>query len=255
MSTQQTVEALWAEQQRGNAFPAEWRGKLDMDEAYRVQLGILERKLARGERQAGWKVGLTADSMREMFGGKEPVFGYLLESGSIASGHAFRLAELRSPMVENEILITLKEDLSGPSATAEAAVRAVATIAPALEIVEMRGADMRADMPLAITDNVAQRAYVHGTPIPFSGRLDFGDVRATVRINGEVKASPLGREVIDNQLRTIAWLANALHRYGRRLEAGQGLMTGSFTKPLPVSAGDDFETEFSGIGAVAAMFR
>jgi 2-keto-4-pentenoate hydratase len=254
MTTEQTVEALWAHQQRGDVFPAEWRGKLDMDEAYRVQLGILERKLGRGERQAGWKVGLTADSMREMFGGKEPVFGYLLESGSIASGHAFRFAELRSPMVENEILVTLSADLSGPDATPEGASRAIGTIAPAFEIVEMRGADMRVDLPLALTDNVAQRAFVHGAASPFSDKLDFGDVRATVRINGEVKATPLGREAIDNQLRTVAWLANALHRYGRRLQAGQRIMTGSFTKPLPVSPGDSFETEFSGIGAVRVSF-
>jgi 2-keto-4-pentenoate hydratase len=254
MSTEQTVEALLAHQQRGDVFPAGWRGKLELDEAYRVQLGILERKLARGERQAGWKVGLTADSMREMFGSSSPVFGYLLETGSVASGHVFRFAELRSPMVENEILVTLKQDLSGPNATTEAAARAIASIAPAFEIVEMRGADMRVDLPLALTDNVAQRAFVHGASIPYSDQIDFGDVRATVRINGEVKATPLGREVIDNQLRTLAWLANTLHRFGRRLQAGQRIMTGSFTKPLPVSAGDRFETEFSGVGLVKVAF-
>lgn len=31
--------------------------------------------------------------MREMFGGTEPVFGHLLESGNIASGHRFRFAQ------------------------------------------------------------------------------------------------------------------------------------------------------------------
>jgi 2-keto-4-pentenoate hydratase len=254
MSTEQAIEALWEHQQRGDVFPAAWRGKLDLEEAYRVQLGILERKLARGERQAGWKVGLTADSMREMFGGTEPVFGYLLESGSVPSGHAFRFAELRTPMVEHELLVTLAQDLPGPDATPEAAARAIAAVAPAFEIVEMRGADMKADMPLAITDIVAQRAFVHGTAIPFSDEVDFGEVRATVRINGEVRATPLGREVIDHQLRTLAWLANALHRYGKRLQAGQRIMTGSFTKPVPARAGDRFETGFSGVGLVQTTF-
>jgi 2-keto-4-pentenoate hydratase len=254
MTTEQTVQALWERQQGGDVFPEAWRGKLDLAEAYRVQLGILQRRLAQGERQAGWKVGLTADAMREMFGGKEPVFGYLLESGSIASGHSFRLAELRSPMVENELLITMGQDLAGPNATAEDARRAIATVAPAFEIVELRGADMRADLPLAITDNVAQRAFVHGTPVALSPALDFGEVRAVVSVNGEVKASPLGRESIDNQLRTIAWLANALYRYDRGLQAGQRIMSGSFTKPMPISAGDTYETRFSGIGTVRATF-
>jgi 2-keto-4-pentenoate hydratase len=254
MSTEQTVQALRQLHERGDFFPEAWRGKLDTDEAYRVQLGLLDAKLARGERQAGWKVGLTADAMRGMFGGTEPVFGYLLESGSIASGHTFRLTELRTPLVENELLITMSHDLTGPGATADAAKGAIATIAPALEIVELRGADMRVDMPLALTDNVAQRAFVHSAGVPFSRTLDFGDVRAVVRINSEVKASALGREVIDNQLETLAWLANALHRYGRHLQAGQQIMTGSFTKPMPVTAGDVVDTEFSGVGSVKASF-
>jgi len=254
MSTEQCIEALWESHQRGDFFPQAWRGKLELPEAYRVQLGLLDRKVAQGERQAGWKVGLTADAMREMFGGEEPVFGYLLESGSIGSGHAFRFAELRTPMVEHELLITLAQDLSGPDATAQDARRVVATIAPALEIVEMRGPNMREDMPLAIADNVAQRAFVHGTAIPLSSKLDLGDIRAIIRINGEVKANPLGREAIDDQLHTLAWLANALHRYGRRLQAGQCIMTGSFTKPMPIAQGDIVETTFSDIGAVTASF-
>jgi 2-keto-4-pentenoate hydratase len=254
MSTEQSIQALWEFHQRGDFFPQAWRRKLDLAEAYRVQLGLLDRKVERGERQAGWKVGLTADVMREMFGGKEPVFGYLLESGSIGSGHTFRFTELRTPMVEHELLITLAQDLSGPDATAQDAQHAIATIAPALEIVEMRGPNLREDMPLAIVDNVAQRAFVHGAAIPFSSNLDLGGIRAIVRVNGEVKANPLGREAIDNQLQTLAWLANALHRYGRRLQARQRIMTGSFTKPMPIAQGDVFETDFSYIGTVTASF-
>lgn len=254
MTTNETVQALSLCHERGDHFPAEWKGKLDFDEAYRVQLGLLDLKLSRGERQAGWKVGLTADAMREMFGGKEPVFGHLLESGDIKSGHAFSFAGLRTPLVESELLITMGRDLSGPGATADDARGAIATIAPALEIVEMRGPDMRADMPLALTDNVAQKAFVHGAAVAFDKALDFGGVTATVKINGELKVSAPGRASIDNQLQTLAWLANALHRYGRRLETGQKIMTGSFTKPVPVNPGDKIETGFSGIGSVTASF-
>ena len=254
MSTEQKVQALWQLQQQGDVFSEQWRGKLDFDEAYRVQLGLLERKLAAGERQAGWKVGLTAPAMREMFSSKAPVFGYLLESGRVESGYRFSHADLKAPLVESELLITLAHELSGPDASVNDALRAVGSIAPALEIVEMRGADMRVDLPLAITDNVAQRAFVHGASVAFSPALQLGSVCAEVRINGELKVTALGREAIDNQLETLAWLANTLHRYGRRLQAGQRIMTGSFTKPLAVSAGDTLHTEFSGIGAVEAGF-
>jgi 2-keto-4-pentenoate hydratase len=254
MTTEQVVKALWDSHGQGDFFPDAWKGKLDLEEAYRVQLGLLDMKLARGEQQAGWKVGLTADAMREMFGGKEPVFGHLMRGASIPSGHTFRYSDLRNTLVENEILVTMGRDLAGPDAESEDARQAISAIAPALEIVELRGADMRVDLPLAITDNVAQRAFVHAESIALAPDLDFGSIRAEVIVNGKVRNNVLGSEVIDNQLQTIAWLANALHRFGRRLEAGQQIMSGSFTKPVPISAGDAIQTQFSGVGTVKASF-
>lgn len=113
---------------------------------------------------------------------------------------------------------------------------------------------MRVDLPLAITDNVAQNAFVHGEPMTLLPDFDFGAIQAEVRINGETVETALGGDVMDNQVQTVAWLANALHRHGRRLQAGQRIMSGSFTKPVPVKAGDTVETQFSGVGTVTASF-
>lgn len=254
MTTRQIVKSLWHSHKQGDCFPNAWQGKLDLEEAYRVQLGLLDMKLAQGEQQVGWKVGLTAGAMREMFGGEEPVFGHLMRSARIQSGHTFIYSELRAPMVESEILVTLGQDLQGPGATANDARRAISAIAPAFEIVELRGADMRVDLPLAITDNVAQRAFVQGESIALAPEFDFSAIQAEVNVNGAVRESVVGGEVMDNQLYTVAWLANTLHRYGLQLKAGQQIMSGSFTKPVPVEAGDTLETRFSGIGTVIASF-
>jgi 2-oxo-hept-3-ene-1,7-dioate hydratase len=69
-----------------------------------------------------------------------------------------------------------------------------------------------------------------------------------------VIATPLGRDAIDNQLQTLAWLANALHRYGRRIQAGQCIMSGTFVKPTLVAQNDVLQTEFSDVGVVRASF-
>lgn len=254
MSTERIVESLWNSFQSGNFLPDEFKGRLTLDDAYPIQLGMLARKLASGESQAGWKVGLTAPHMREMFRNPEPVFGHLLDSARKDSGHRFTHSMLRAPAVENELLITLGRDLSGPDATPEQARAAIATVAPALEIVELGRADMRSDLALGICDNVAQCAFVHGAPVPMTAGLDFGAVRATVEIDGQLVADVVGRDVIDNQLHTLAWLVNALHRFGASLRAGDRIMTGSFTRPLPVAAGATVRTSFAGIGTVEARF-
>ena len=95
---------------------------------------------------------------------------------------------------------------------------------------------------------------MYGNAVPFDESLDFGAIKAVVRVNGETRVSSLGREVIDNQLQTLAWLANTLHRFGRRLEKGQHIITGSFARPVAVSPGDTVEAEFSAVGAVTVRF-
>lgn len=254
MSIEQTVQSLWENHARGVFLPPEWLGKLAMEDGYRAQLGLLDRKLASGARQAGWKVGLTAPHMREMFRNPDPVFGHLLQSARKDSGHEFAWADLRKPAVESELMITLARDLAGPAVTSDEARNAIATVAPALELVELGRADMRTDLALAVADNVAQCAFIHGTPVPL-GQIDFGAVSAKVEVNGAVVADVIGRDVIDNQLQTLAWLAATLYRFGKGLRAGDCIMTGSFTKPLPIEQGDRIRTTFGGIGEVSASFR
>ncbi|HEX2943498.1 MAG TPA: hypothetical protein VHO91_20760, partial [Rhodopila sp.] len=74
------IAAFWQARQQGVFFPPDHYGKLNLDQAYRVQLGLIARRCAAGERQIGWKVGLTAPAIQAQFGFHEPVFGCVLDS-------------------------------------------------------------------------------------------------------------------------------------------------------------------------------
>jgi len=73
----------------------------------------------RVERQAGREVGLTADSVPQMFASNEPVSGYLLQHAGKPGGYRSRVSELHTPMVKSEIMVTLATDLAGSSANAK----------------------------------------------------------------------------------------------------------------------------------------
>ena len=81
MQTAQAVEILWDALQQSVHYPEALRGRLTLAEGYRVQLGVLARAVSAGDRQAGWKIGLSADAIRRRFGVDFPVSGYLLASG------------------------------------------------------------------------------------------------------------------------------------------------------------------------------
>jgi 2-keto-4-pentenoate hydratase len=248
------AESIWQHTLRRSYFPLEWKGRLTIEQAYRVQLGILDRWVARGERLAGWKVGLTAPVIQKQFGMPEPVMGFLLESGHRASGAEFRHADLIEPGFENELCLTVGTRLEGHDVARAQARAAITAVQPAFEIIEARG-DFRGDLTLSLTDNCQQRAFVTGPTSPLPADWEPASTTVEVLINGRRVDYAVGSEETGHPLGAVAWLAKKLAEFGRRIEPGQRIMSGSFTKQYPLGRGDGIETRFTPFGAVRASFN
>ncbi|HUF91642.1 MAG TPA: fumarylacetoacetate hydrolase family protein [Candidatus Limnocylindria bacterium] len=247
------VEAFWQAARRGVYGPPEWKGRLGREEAYGVQLGMLERYVRAGDRHAGWKVGLTAKAMQAQQGVHEPVFGFLLASGERPSGTRFGFADLIRPGFENELCLTVGRTLRGPGITTEQAAAALSGMAPALEIIERRG-DFAGDLNLALADNAQQKAFVTGAATPVPPGFDLAAVSVDIIVNGAHAERAMGSEVLGTPAASVAWLANKLAEFDRALEAGMRVMSGSFTRQYELTAGDRIQARFTPVGAVLADF-
>jgi 2-keto-4-pentenoate hydratase len=239
-----TIDAFWAARQRGEYFPAAWNDRLTNDQAYQVLFGIMARREAEGEKQIGWKVGLTAEAIQRQFKVHEPVFGCILESRP--SGHVFAPSDLIVPGFENELCLRLGKDLSG-AITRDQARDAIASVHPSLEIIETRG-DLTAQLALALADNAQQKTVILGDAVQLPADLET--IEARVTINGTLAATGLGSAVLGNPLNSVVWLAAKLAEFGRGLKAGEIIMSGSFTRQFPIAPGDRIRCDFAGVGAV-----
>ena len=253
MDIEAVVESIWQHTLRRSYFPAEWKGRLTIEQAYRVQLGLLDRWVARGERLAGWKVGLTAPVIQQQFGMHEPVMGFLLESGHRESGATFPPGELIEPGFENELCLTVGKRLEGPGVTPADARAAITAVQPAFEIIEGRG-DFRADLSLSLTDDCQQKAFVTGPASPLPAGWEPAGTTVEVLINGRLVDHAVGSEATGHPLGAVAWLARKLAEFGRRIEPGHRIMSGSFTKQYPIAPADRIETRFTPFGTVRASF-
>lgn len=248
--------ALWAEWHKGRHMPAEWMGRLSLDNAYRVQLALLDRFERAGEAQAGWKVGLTAAAMRAQWNIHEPCFGFLLRSGHKPAGTSFRFLGIIAPGFENELCLRIGTRLQGPGITLDQAIAAVSHAAPALEIVEKRG-PFSEDIALAMADNAQQYAFVTGAETALTPtNRDLAASTVEVDINATTIDRAAGAEVMGGGgFLSVQWLANKLSEFGRALEPGMLVMSGSFTKQYPIARGDRIESSFTPFGAVSAKFE
>lgn len=242
---QAAIDSFWSARERGVHFPTEWFDRLTLDEAYRIQLGLIDRRCAAGERQIGWKVGLTAKPIQQQFGFHEPVFGCILESRR--SGHVFRPADLIKPGFEPELCLQVKQPLVGEVTVTEVR-RAIDVVYPSLEIIETRG-DLSAQIAVAMADNAQQKTIILGNPVPLGG-LELDNVAATIQINGKTVATGRGDAVLGNPLNSVVWLARKLPEFGRGIRAGDLIMSGSFTRQFPIAPGDRIQAEFAGVGDV-----
>jgi 2-keto-4-pentenoate hydratase len=240
------IDDFWAARMRGEFFPRAYFDRLAMDDAYRIQLALIDRRVAAGERHIGWKLGFTAQAIREQFKYHEPLFACILETQP--TGHVFGAAELIHPGFETELCMRLGRGLEG-EVTLEQVRAAIDVIHPSFEIIETRG-DPVNQMELVVADNGQQRSVVIGAPVPLAPDVDLAQVAARVELNGRVVATGLGSAVLGNPLNSIQWLARKLGEYGRSLRPGDIVMTGSFVRQFPLNPGDTAVAEFSGIGRV-----
>jgi 2-keto-4-pentenoate hydratase len=72
----------------------------------------------------------------------------------------------------------------------------------------------------------------------------------TMRVNGEVRASGRGADVLGHPVRALTWLVNYLSARNIALHKDAFVITGTCTGLTPVKAGDKVTAEFDGMGEV-----
>jgi 2-keto-4-pentenoate hydratase len=255
----ETQAAAWIAERRLHgealtAIPAALKPASE-DSGYRIGLEVLDRLLSSGWGPlAGWKVGVTTPQMRAALGIDAPIGGPVLAHGRHEPGGRIRHAGYSRIGFECEMAFVLARPLGGPCAAVdvEAARVAVASLHPAIELVDDRygGAYRTFGVPTIVADHAFHAGFVLGPAVPDWGKLDLGALRGVTRANGRVRGEGRGADVQGHPLASLAWLANRLGAMGRRIEAGQVVLTGSLPLPYWATAGDRVEIEIEDLGAL-----
>ena len=105
-----------------------------------------------------------------------------------------------------------------------------------------------------VSDNASAGAFYLG---PVSRRPEeLGDLRVlgcNVLVGGEVTMTATGAAVMGHPAASVAWLANQLAAEGESLKAGQLMLSGGVTAPVPVVAGEVVTFQFAGLGSIEVV--
>jgi 2-oxo-hept-3-ene-1,7-dioate hydratase len=226
---------------------------LELSDAYRIQDFWAEAVIADGARMAGHKIGLTSKAMQRTAGISEPDFGKIFSNAVHGDGVRLEASSFIKPRVEMELAFVMGDDLEGPGVYPHDVLRATEYVVPALEI-----NDFRTHMPRTIMDTIADNAafaaiVLGGTSVrPCEVNLRW--IGAALSRNGIIEESGLSVAVMGHPAASVAWLANKLHVLGGRLEKGQIVLAGSFTRPVDLAAGDVVHADYGSLGSIGLSF-
>jgi 2-keto-4-pentenoate hydratase len=224
--------------------------ELTIEDAYGVQSHLIERRIDDGESVVGHKVGLTSHAIQDQLGVDEPDFGRLLDS-MFVDGRTIPADELIEPRVEPEVGFLIGERLA-PPVTYLDVLEATRAVLPVLEIIDSRIRDWDITIQDTIADNASSALYLTGETINSPSGTDLSLEGVKLYRNGVLEASGVGAAVLDHPARAVAWLANTLADMNERLEAGEVVLSGSFTPAVDIDPGDVLTAEFTSIGSLTA---
>jgi 2-oxo-hept-3-ene-1,7-dioate hydratase len=227
---------------------------MTVEDAYAVQREWRRRGVAAGRRPVGRKIGLTSKVMQVATGIDEPDYGAIFADMVYEDGSVIDHGRFSNVRIEVELAFRLAEPVDGPDATLEDVLRATEHVVPALEILASRIELAGRTIVDTISDNAAMGAMVvGGTPVG-PDDVDLRWVAAMLWRNGSVEESGVAGAVLDHPARGVAWLANKLAQHGDRLEAGELVLAGSFTRPMWVHPGDTVLADYRDLGTITCRF-
>ena len=233
---------------------------MTIEDGYAIQRAWTAIKLASGRVVKGHKIGLTSRAMQSAVGIDEPDYGVLFDDMFWNDGAVIPFAKYLSARIEVELAFVLTKPLGGPHCTIFDVVDATSYVTPALEILESRmhrlDPETKATRKVTdtISDNAANAAIVTGGR-PFRPQdVDLRWVSALLFRNGQIEETGVAAGVLNNPAQGVAWLANRLAPHGEWLEAGEIVLSGSFTRPVDVRKGDTFHADYGTYGSVSCHF-
>ena len=227
----------------------------DMGHAYDVQDAFvaLLSQAGRGS-PAGYKIGLTGRPMQQMCGIDHPVAGVVLSQRVYRSPAAVRGDGFVRLGVESELAVQFARPLSARPGTAVSADDVLASLgaaAAAFELVDDRGADYGAlEARSLVADNSWNEGIVLGAPVALGDLGDFGALDGTLEIDGRVVDHGRSGSALGGPLAAVAWLAEHLAARGRRIEAGDWVMTGSLVTTRFAQPGERYRFALGALPAV-----
>jgi len=204
-------------------------GTLEVGDAYAIQEAFVR---SCGLKVVGYKIGCASRESQALVGASGPFAARIFAPTRFDSPAQILVRDFFSIGVEAEFGFTMGAPLAprGPMYGRTEVARAIAAVAPVIEICDTRLQNWRAArIEEIIADNGFHGGLVVGPAIPQWESIDLTHCEVTLSIDGVTRGQGASEGTLGDPLDGLVWIANELARRGYGLKANDIVATGTWT--------------------------
>ena len=255
MNTPAVVDELIAAYDRALRLPllTARDADLTLPAAYDLADAIRSRRIARGERPRGYKIGFTNRSIWPKYGVHDPIWAPVWDTTlQLLPGTQGRLglAGLVQPRLEPEVVFGFKA-APRPGLDDAELLGCLEWVAHGVEVVQTHFDDWRFAAADTVADFGLHGRLLVGPRVPIerfgSPAAELAALRLRLSRNGDAVDQGQGHIVLDGPFAALRLWVDAMHAQPQRwpIVPGDVVTTGTLTDAWPLVAGETWQTELS----------
>lgn len=225
---------------------------LSLEEAYAIQRKIIQRRIDRGERITGVKLGLTSKAKAEQMGVTDVIICSVTEGMEIENNGVINIINSVHSRVEPEIAFRLARDIDPTDSFGDDLLEIVDAVAPALEVIDSRYENFKFSLPDVVADITSASAYTVGAWTKLDRDLiSLKDRKVQLLVDNEVVETGTTTAILEDPWEAVFSTVRMAARYGHVLLKGGVLLAGAATAAVPIAPNTRVEALVEGLGAVS----
>ncbi|RRO13502.1 2-keto-4-pentenoate hydratase [Flavobacteriaceae bacterium 14752] len=216
----------------------EFTNERNIEAAYEIQQLVTQKKIAKGAKLVGKKIGLTSFAVQEQLGVDEPDFGVLTKTMQIENHEKIDFKNLMQPKAEAEWAFVLKENIEADQITLNDVKNTIDYAVVAIEIVGSRIKNWDIKITDTIADNASASHFVLGSKKIDLSKIDMVNCEMKMFKSDSLISEGTGQACMGNPLKAVLWLAQTMQKFKQPLQAGEIILSGALGPMTEIGKGD-----------------
>ena len=216
-------------------------------DAYEIQRLSIKKRLDRGEKLLGIKMGFTSKAKMEQMGVNDMIWGRLTSKMLVQSSGSIDMEKFIHPRAEPEICFLVKKDIN-KAITREEIKDHIIGVAGAIEIIDSRYEKFKFSLEDVIADNCSSSAFVLGKWHEIKTPIE--DLKMELIINDEVVQSGSSKAILGDPWESVIAAARLCEQYGHTIKSGGYILAGAATPAVYLDKNQTIKVEVATLGSV-----